>query len=54
MESDTDTYGKATINEILMPIGKDGKSYKPDKANRTYKIIPFQTEEYTNANGETV
>ena len=54
MESDTDTYGKATINEILMPIGKDGKSYKPNKANRTYKIIPYQTEEYTNANGETV
>lgn len=54
MSNDNGTNGKATINDILMPIGKDGKSYKPDRANRTYKIIPYQTEEYTNANGETV
>lgn len=54
MSRDNDTNGKATINDVLMPIGKDGKTYKPDKASKTYKIIPYQTEQYTNANGETV
>ena len=54
MANDTENTGKATINETLMPIGKDGKTYKPTKAIRSYKIIPYQTEQYTKADGETV